>query len=110
MKKITRELPCTPVVDDLPTMIAFTGYVIGPLFVHRGEPDYRVISGIRYGWTVTHGLTGYAIAKGVRNKQRALRAAKRLAQLDCWDFREPSGVKQIPPETRRAILAIREAA
>lgn len=108
MEKVTRQLPCTPVIDGEPTMCQFTGWRLGALFVHRGAPDSRCGRFTR--WTITHAHTGYAVHKGIRSQKRAFAAARKLAALSCWDFTSPSATAAIPPHVMNLIDEIRRNA
>lgn len=105
----TRLLPCEPVVNGQPTMLSFTGEVIGKFFIHHTMNDERreLLYGTRRSpWTVTHAATGYTVQQGIRNRVRAVALAKELATLDCWDFTDPKAVKSFDPELLAAIKAM----
>lgn len=104
----TTDLPCHPVVNGIPTMLAFTGQEIGPFFVHRSAPDK--FAPRRGDWTVTHARTGYAVKRHIGSKQRALALARKLCPLDCWGFETPNGVRQLPADVLQRIHALRDAA
>lgn len=106
---ITRELPCSPIVDGTPSMFRFTGIEVGPFFIHRDWHDG--MSRPRYGgWSVSHSATGYAVQKEIRTKAAAMKLARELAKLDCWGFMRPEQVKGFPEKTLIAIRRLKDAA
>ena len=113
MKKITRSLPCTPVVDGVPTYLDFTGFDVGPLFVHPWFNDrhwHARESVRRHEWTVSHIATGFSVHKFVPTKARAIALAKALRDLDCWDFDRAEDARELPQSVLAEINRLREAA
>lgn len=109
MNAVTRDLPCTPMVDGHPTMLAFTGQDIGPFFIHCGRSDGENPSR-RGDWTVTHIATGYSVQKDIMAKARAVRLARQLAKLDCWGFTDAEQTRAISPSILRLIADLRSRA
>ncbi|MCD9005193.1 hypothetical protein LDO31_02890 [Luteimonas sp. XNQY3] len=107
MKIVTRALPCTPVINGVPSFFPFSGIDVGPLFVHRIAHD-ELENVFLPGWGVTHTLTGLSIAKGYTSKTRALRVARQLKALDCWGFSTQAEAKLLPEATKALIFSIRE--
>ena len=108
MNAVTRNLPCEPVIDGIPTMLAFTGQDVGPFFIHPGQPDSEHPP--RGNWTVSHINTGYSVHKHIRTKARAIRMARQFAKVDCWDFTEAEQSRAISPDMLRLIADIRRGA
>ena len=106
---ITRDLPCTPVIDGKPSMVSFTGTDVGAFFIHRTHPDDLVDTVGMIGWTITHRPTGYAIARRIKTKAVAIHKARQLGALECWDFSDPDHAKSFSPELMEKIRVIREA-
>lgn len=106
MGLITRDLPCTPIVNGKPTMIPFTGTDVGSFFIHRTIPD-SLLDVISDGWAVTHRSTGFLVAKRIRTKVAAFKMAKALEALNCWDFTDPDHVKSFSPELMEQIKTIK---
>lgn len=109
MKSVTRELPCTPVVDDVPTFLPFTGFEFGPFFIHRMYHDNMLRPGQRCEWAISHRQTGYAVHKFLRSKAKALLCAKQLVALECWDFKRPQDARALPANTLAQIQMVRES-
>ena len=60
--------------------------------IHRGEIG---------GWNVTHRLTGYSAAQGIRSKKSAERLARQLVTLKrSWDFTDIKESKKWPKAKR----------
>ena len=83
MSIVTRDLPCTPMKDGKPTMLPFSGTDIGAFFIHRTNSDRLVDLFGDDGWTITHRLTGYSVAKRIRTKAIAINKAKQFGALEC---------------------------
>lgn len=76
------------------------GVVIGPFLVHRGID-------IRSHWTVTHINTRRAVLAGLPTKRRADWLARKLAELNVWQFECFEDAKLIPTEVLAAIKVLR---
>lgn len=109
MNAVTRDLPCFPIKDGLPTFETFTGQDIGPFFIHHGRADRKSPSQ-RGDWTVTHIATGYSVQKDIMAKARAVRLARQLAKLDCWGFTDAEQTRAISPSILRLIADLRSRA
>lgn len=107
MSLVTRELPCTPVIDGKPTMLEFTGTDCGPFFLHREVHDARADMFGEGSWCITHRATGFRVATGFKVKARARACAKELSLLGCWDFTDPAHVKSFDSDLMRKINTIR---
>lgn len=111
MKTETIALPCTPVVNGLPTMCEFTGERVGQMFVHKGYHDASYLNTARGDWTITHLKSGYSVKKHIGARSRALALARKLSQLGCWDFSDPDDAKRIAKATLNEIrLLVRQYA
>lgn len=105
---ITRDLPCTPIVKGQPTMLPFTGSDVGSFFIHCTMSDSHADL-VFDGWTITHRATGFSAAKRIKTKAIAIKKAKELEALNCWDFTDPDHVKSFSPELMEKIKAIKGA-
>lgn len=86
-----------------------TGYVLGELFIHQRYPD--VVGNARQGnWHVSHIKTGYAIKTGINRRDEAVRLARELNKLKCWDFTDPKVINSWPTEQFQAVRALVRAA
>lgn len=109
MPLVTRALPCHPAKHGKPTMMPFTGSDVGAFFIHRTNSDRLIDFFGADGWTITHRLTGYSVARRLKNKAIALKKAKLLEALQCWGFTDPAHVKTFSSELMAKIKAIKES-
>lgn len=106
----TRMIPLQPGTCKFdPTQRAFTGFDVGPFFVHSAMSDDGVMNvGVdAFTWHVSHRATGLSARQRIPTHARAIWLARKLAAFDCWDGDTKEAVHaNVTPEIRLQFDAL----
>ena len=87
---------------------AFTGFLVGPFFVHQNVSDDETLSIDEGGgsWHVSHRASGNAIQKGIPSHARALWLARKLIELPCFSLTSKADVVAAATPTDRIVINV----